>query len=788
MPLSRRASARFASVLLAAVLLAGCARSVQRDAPLPAPPPPTAPLVVMNLASHPDDEDGLTLAHYRHAHNAVAYSVIYNRGEGGQNEIGPDLYERLGAIRTAETEAAARILGTQVFFLDFVDFGYSKTAAESFAKWGGRDTVTAQLVYHIRKLKPDVIFTNHDTLTTGPRRQHGQHQVVGLSAYDAFALAADASYHPEQLAEPGVDLWQPKRLLLRDWRARSRDDLRARADVSGSVVAIPVGAEIPRLGEAAADRAVRAAAQHRSQGFDKFAPRFRRDSTFFVELRRAEGVAPLSEDATDFAAGLPPNPHAAQTSLRYRIDSERTRRLFDAPEAERTCFDYEATPSIAVPGDRIRVTMTQGDCLVRWPASGRHFAFGGAIDTTIQVVPSDDGGPLTLDLMLPADAEPTLPKYRAQYRRRLASPPITLALNDGAEADYLPVEIAPPVVLEDLPDVVRLGEGAAPITVAGQVYDDATTQVRVFASVVVHTPDPRVRYRPFWRVDTLLTPDADGRFTYVADAAALEAKADLEPGLYRFVATVEAQGTGGSTGAGYDEVRAEARVLPEIAIAEDVRVGFVKSYDDATLDALRAMGFAVTELDSTALAGDLSAYDTIVLDIRAYLVRNDLRRHNDRLLDWTRRGGHLVVMYNKTFEWNEGNPHPTGDGPPNAAYAPYPLTLGRDRVTVEEAAVEVLVPTHPLVTAPNVITDADWDGWIQERGLYFPATYDERYLELFAMADPDEAPLRSSTLFATVGDGSYLYTALGWYRQLQQFNPGAWRLVANMVSYPASGS
>ncbi|MEM8599419.1 MAG: PIG-L family deacetylase [Bacteroidota bacterium] len=776
---------RCGSLLLAAVLLAGCARSVPSSIPLPDPPPPTAPLVVMNLASHPDDEDGLTLAHYRHAHNAVAYSVIYNRGEGGQNEIGPDLYERLGAIRTAETEAAARILGTQVFFLDFEDFGYSKSAAESFEKWGGRDGVTARLVYHIRKLKPDVIFTNHDTLTTGPRRQHGQHQVVGLSAYAAFELAADASYRPEQLAEDGVDLWQPKRLLLRDWRARSRDDLRARDDISGAVVAIPVGATVEAIGEAPADRAVRAAARHRSQGFDKFAPRFRRDSTFFVELRRAEGVAPLPEDATDFAAGLPPNPHAAETSLRYRIDAQRTRRLFDAPEAQRTCFDFEAAPSTAVPGDTVRVTMTQGDCLVAWPATGRRFTFGGAIDTTIVAMPSNEGEPLTLDLVLPVDAEPTLPKYRAQYRRRIASPPITLALDDGIEADYLPIEIAPPVVLEDLPDVVRLGEGAAPITVAGQVYDEAIAQVRVFASVVVHTPDPRVRYRPFWRVDTLLTPDAAGRFAYVADAAALDAKADLEPGLYRFVASVEPQAADGATGTGYDEVRAEARVMPDIAIADDVEVGFVKSYDDATLDALRAMGFPVTELDSTALATDLSAYDTIVLDIRAYLVRNDLRRHNDRLLDWVQRGGHLVVMYNKTFEWNEGRPHPTGDGPPNGAFAPYPLTLGRDRVTVEEAPVEVLVPESPLFAFPNAITDDDWDGWIQERGLYFPATYDDRYLELFSMADPGETPLRSSTLLAEYGDGSYLYTALGWYRQLQRFKPGAWRMVANMVSYPA---
>ena len=157
--------------------LSACSSS-EKVAPPPAssPYPETAPLVVMNLAGHPDDEDGRTLTYYRRAKNAIAYSVIYTRGEGGQNEIGPELYEELGAIRTTETERAARILGTQTYYLNFNDFGYSKTARETFDLWGGEDLVTSRLVYLIRKLKPDVLFTNHDTLTPGPRRQHGQHQ------------------------------------------------------------------------------------------------------------------------------------------------------------------------------------------------------------------------------------------------------------------------------------------------------------------------------------------------------------------------------------------------------------------------------------------------------------------------------------------------------------------------------------------------------------------------------------------------------------------------------------
>ncbi|HMB93670.1 MAG TPA: PIG-L family deacetylase, partial [Rhodothermales bacterium] len=237
---------RLALYLFLVVFLSACAVEAQQaPSQTKATQPDTLqaprPLVMMNLAAHPDDEDGTTMAYYRHAKNAIVHSVVFTRGEGGQNEIGPELYEALGAIRSDETERAARHLGTQVHFLNFSDFGYSKMADEAFELWGGRDRVTARLVYLIRKLKPDVLFTNHDTLTTGPNRQHGQHQAVGIAAYDAFELAADPTYHPEQLEEEDVDLWQPKRLFLRHWRSSESDD-----------VQVPVGEVLASKGISAA--------------------------------------------------------------------------------------------------------------------------------------------------------------------------------------------------------------------------------------------------------------------------------------------------------------------------------------------------------------------------------------------------------------------------------------------------------------------------------------------------------------------------------------------------------
>ena len=722
-----------------------------------------APRIVMNLAAHPDDEDGLTLAHYRWAEDAVAYSVIYTRGEGGQNEIGPDLYQALGALRTEETERAGRGLGTQVRFLNFYDFGYSKFAAEAFGEWGGRDSVTARLVYTIRKLKPDVLFTNHDTLTVGDT-QHGQHQAVGISAYDAFVLAADSAYHPEQLAEPGVDLWQPKRLFLRLWRG-GRDT----ADV-----AVPVGDLVASRNRSAADIAIEAVAEHRSQGFDKFAPRFRADTTYFALLRSASGVPPLPDGATDLAAGLAPNPHAADATndLAYLIDSRRISTALPFTEA------VVPGDSIALAGDTVPIywahEMTFYDGSTPAPVE---VVFSGLVDTVVTVPPGLPTTEPIATLKIPFDATPTLPKAQRQYDRFLSSPPIQVAVRVPGQptmlhaAEHLPLEIAPPftfgvaeaTMLPSRKRLLRLRPGTNQMTITGRRYDHSRDALNLHTEVVLGDRSLAVAERQIALTETEWQENID-----------LALPNTLAPGTYAVYVSA-----GGVT----EEI--EGVVLPDIAVAKGLRVGFVKSYDDTTEDALREMGATVVPLDSAALArGRFNGLHTIVVDIRAYLVRSDLRRYNQNLLDWVERGGHLVVNYQKVFEWNPQYEAPFGGGKNPDGFAPYPLLLGRNRVTYEDAPVTLLEPDHVLFHKPNAITEADWDGWVQERGLYFPTAYDSRFTELLAMNDPGEDPLPSSTLLAHYGKGTYLYTALGWYRQLAAYNPGAYRLFANLVSLP----
>ena len=703
------------------------------------------PLVVMNLAAHPDDEDGRTLTYYRHAKNAVAYSVIYTRGEGGQNEIGPELYEALGAIRTEETEKAARILGTQVFFLNFKDFGYSKKASETFNAWGGEDHVTAELVYLIRKLKPDVMFTNHDTLTVGVRVQHGHHQAVGISAYKAFQLAADPTFHPEQLEEEGVDLWQPSRLFLRIWR-RTNEPYDVR---------VPVTQFHEETNQTHSERASEALAEHASQGMGMFAGRrVMQDDTYFNLLASAISASP---DSLDLAGNLWPN-RAHRPNLAYWIDSGR---LTPLPE-EILSLDR----SIANPGTSVTVSLDASKL-----GSGT-LAISGATSQQFSVQTANTSVPLTFDI--PLNTPPTLPAITRQYERIESHPPIQYTFTPDGSSDiqyagHLPLHIAKPFVVASALDVIRLKEGQNEIPISVQIYRDDIDELQYEITVKEAS-------------ETTATPLAQGKISTKGQAAFSE---NLQFKIEEPVADGDyVLSIGFSERSMATNLLIDARAF-STKIPQNLHVGVVESYDNTLALALDELGVKYTLLDSTQLAsGSFQDIQTVLVDIRAYLVREDLRAHNGRLLDWVENGGHLIVNYHKTMEWNTSSRDVFMGEVDNPQFAPYPLLLSRDRVTREDAPVVLLEPEHLLFHWPNTIDNSVWEGWVQERGLYFPGEYDEAYTELFSMHDPGEDALTSSTLLASYGKGTYLYTALGWYRQLKNFNPGVYDFFANMISMP----
>jgi len=257
---------------------------------------------ILCVAAHPDDEDGATLAYYSHIKGYNAYTIFLTRGEGGQNEIGPELYDELGKIREQETYRAAEILRSKALFLGFLDFGFSKTANETLKFWGGKDSVLARLVYMIRLIRPDVIISNHDTITTRPNRQHGHHQAAGITVYEAFDKARDPNFHPEQLTG-GVTSWQVKKLYFRVYDTMKTNE----------IVTVPIQ-EKNASGKTIEEISLEALAEHRTQGMDKInlmdTPAPFRERKYV--LIRSDKEYPFVKD--DLFSGIYPDTKAMVTS------------------------------------------------------------------------------------------------------------------------------------------------------------------------------------------------------------------------------------------------------------------------------------------------------------------------------------------------------------------------------------------------------------------------------------------------------------------------------------------
>jgi LmbE family N-acetylglucosaminyl deacetylase len=744
--------------------------------------------VLMDLSAHPDDEDGASLAYYRLRFGVRTYSILFTRGEGGQNEKGPELYEELGVLRSRETEEAGRVLGAEVHFLNFLDFGYSKTATETFQKWGGEMEALRRLVYVIRKYKPDVVFTNHNTIDG-----HGNHQAVAITAIAAFDAAADSAFFPEQLREEGITLWQPKKLFFRAF-GRSEPI----ADVSNDI-----NATDPGRGKSYLDIAVEALRKHRTQGMERANLRaftrgkslyklmragslYEQDTTNFfsgIDLFRDPSVARLAgirSELDGLHAGMSKDSMLSITgAVVARCDSmERTQGLSDLARrmldhwvvesgelASAVCgitAGFRLQDSVVVPRQRVDcdLTVSSDGCSlgeVHWHV---HTPEGWVIDP-------NPGAPRLSDaaadrrvetLTVGENAPPTLPLSVTQYR------PIEGRDQVRARVDMLadghPVrltvtpafEVAPPLMIDVQPrSVGLLRSRAAEGFVLGYT-------VRNF---LPHKTAGRVGIRAAagWSAENMpFVIEAED--SSAAGTLRVRPPADIPAGAYTIHVRTE-----------LSSVPVTVHVIPA-AVDPGVRVGVIRSQDNTMESAARTLGVdCVPVSDEELRGGSLSRYTTIVVDIRAYLLRDALRENNARLLEYVRSGGNLVVMYQRAQEWKP-------------EYAPFPFEISGRRVCVEEAPIHILSPAHPLLVAPNPIGESDWAGWIQERGLYFPAGVPGVYSRLLSSGDPDEPQLDTGYIVAPYGRGSYIYTCYVWYRQLKEGNPGAFRCFANMLCYP----
>lgn len=745
--------------------------------------------VLMNVSAHPDDEDGAALSYYRMKYGVKTYSVLFTRGEGGQNEKGPELYEELGVLRTEETKAAATIIGAEPLFLNLVDFGFSKTATEAFGKWGGRTEVLRRLVYFIRKLKPDIIFTNHNTIDG-----HGHHQVVAITAIAAFDAAADSTFFPEQLREPGVALWQPRKLFFRNFSQSDQT-----ADVANAIEEVDSIRHLSYL-----DIASNALRMHKTQGLDRANLRaftrglsryklirassfYDKDSTSFfsgIELwsdRQLADLAGTRQKLSRLRSDMPRDSLFLHISILLKEISDLQRGNPQSLLAKRLLSQWQTRlESLASLVCDIKVKFTLHDPVVvakqkvecTLEISSDECAVSGGVRTHFNVprgwalneasasAPQMKPNRFAKDSEVVVGDNPivTLPKSIKQYNPIEADQTIAVAVEYRVNGNKLSTsvaaefEVAPQQTLAIEPQVASIS--------SSHLQAGKTFEYRV-KNYLPHKTAGRVRVvaPPGWRAES-------ASFVIEAEDSTVTGKLFVAPpdtaSRGDYVLTFRTD---------YAFADVTVRVF-DVAVAKDLRVGIIRSYDTVLESITKELGVRYKMLDESDLgAGDLSQFNSIVIDIRAYLVRDDLKKFNMRLLEYVKAGGNLIVMYQRDQEWKP-------------EYAPFPFKISRRRVTVEEAPVTVLKPNHLLFNQPNAITDESWRGWKQERAVYFPIDVSDEYVQLLSSHDPDEPPLTTGYFVGDVGAGSYIYTSYVWYRQLKDMHRGALACFANMISYP----
>ncbi len=770
---------------------------------------------VLMIGAHPDDEQAATLAYFTRARSMRAAYLSVTRGEGGQNLIGPEQGDQLGIIRTQEMLDARHIDGAEQFFTRAVDFGYSKTPDETLSKWG-RDRILSDIVWVIRRYRPDVIIL---CFSGTSRDGHGHHQASSILGREAFSAAADKTRFPEQLQ--WVEPWQAKRLVWGVWGA---------TDEPGQVH-IDTGEYNPVLGYSYLEIAVMSRNMHRSQATGAIRRRGSSPSSFVplagdpaskdlfdgidTTWNRVPGGREagrlLAQAARAFDDEHPdrvlPLLLKARAAIKDLNDPWAARKLGELGETialvSGVWLDAAADRWAATPGSTLSVRVT---ALSRShvPIAVAGVSAGGAVLS--DRIPLEFNKPevRTLNVTIRPDRPYSQPYWLVKPHANFYD-----TTGHGEDPENSPVETAVFVLEiggESLtllrPVIYRYadasqGELVRPIAIVPPVAMEFSQPVLLFpdakpkklevlaqSNVANASGEVRLEVPEGWRA----SPAARSyTLANVGDEATLAF--DLTPtdgparGQIRAVTNIGGRDiSSGMRVISYTHfppqvvfppseatlVRADVRILAK-------RIGYVMGAGDQMPEALRQLGCQVTLLTQEDLAtGDLSGFDAILTGVRAYNLRADLAANQNRLLDYVSNGGTLVVQYN-VLERNA----PLGT---LARIGPYPIHIGRDRVSVEEVPVRFTNLDDQLLREPNILTSADFDGWVQERGLYFASDWDPHYKTLFESHDPGEPPHPGGTLYTRYGKGVYVFTAYSWFRQLPAGVPGAYRVLANLLS------
>jgi LmbE family N-acetylglucosaminyl deacetylase len=779
---------------------------------------------VLYLAAHPDDENTTLISLWSNGSLYDAGYLSITRGDGGQNLLGSELREKLGLIRTQELLAARRVDHGQQFFTRAVDFGFSKNPEETLRFWD-HDKILSDVVWVIRRFRPDVVVTR---FSPEDRLTHGHHTASAILATEGFPIAGDAKKFPDQLAL--VKPWQPKRLV---WNTSPFffTNRKIPFDPTG-LTTLEAGGYNALLGKAYTEMAAESVSMHKSQGVGSPARRGAR-TEYFKPLagepmntgvfdaidttwKRVPGSEAVAAKISKVTAEFRPSDPAATVPglLQIRDELDRIKEDDWAPQKKAevdqiiaACLGLHLEAStetpIVSPGQELPVkieAINRSNVAVDWIS----YRLASAQATSV-------GESMPIDKLVTKEIKAAVPgetKYSQPYWLRQPAAVGTFTVEDQdligrpTNLPHFPAEITIKVASHEI--TYSLDTKYRTVDpIAGEVRNDIVIAPPVFANFVdpvlvfpnANAKNVRVRVLasdgPVKGDVHLSAPNGWSVLpsSIPIDLRNANAEKDIEfsvhppkdsgEGNLKAVVTVGGQSFSfARERIAYPHIGVHILMPPAEAklVRADIQtngrvIGYIPGAGDDIPAALQQIGYTVKQLGEGDFAPEnLRQFSAIVLGVRIFNSQDRIATWMPALIEYAKGGGVVVVQYNTTADLKSKD------------LGPYPLELSRDRVTDETAEVKFLAPEHPVLNTPNRITAHDFEGWVQERGLYFPDKWDPAWVPILSSHDPDEKPLDGGLLVAKVDKGYFVYTGYSWFRQLPAGVPGAYRIFANMVS------
>ncbi len=778
---------------------------------------------VLYLAAHPDDENTNLIAYLSNDRHYRTGYLALTRGDGGQNLIGNELGVNLGLIRTEELLSARRIDGGEQFFTRALDFGYSKTAKETFTIWE-KDSLLKDVVKCIRQFKPDVIICR---FPEDNRAGHGQHSASAILASEAFELSGNPAIYPEQVQTYGI--WKPKRLF---WNTFNFGENNTTAE---DQLKIEVGGYNALLGKSYGEIAALSRSQHKCQGFGSAADRTQRTEYFkllkgdtttidimddipsvWKQCNNRKIIEQLFENIiSNFKSDTPSKSVSELLLLRQELikipaSSFKDRKLKDLDQIILSAMGFYGSYTTAVPTvsakDSIEtklqilirsnievfiggLTGIAGDLLNRTSPSNNNLktaSFKTIVSNTITqpywlTKDPKNGMFITedeLQIGKPTNDVPNFISFTLNFNTDIPAIPITIPLEfnhtDPVKGDlYDPIAIAPKVTIKINDQQLYFNsESKKIINVVYQYHGNKNASY----PILNETTGKGWTIKPNDSVISFTKNGEEKNIQYQIEKSP-DAKTETLK-FYLLNENTKKEEIRRILEIHYDHIPAltwfpEAKInLKAIDLKRSLnKIAYIKGAGDAISESLRAIGYDVEEFTAKQIENkELSQYSAIITGVRAYNIDPRLSVIQSKLLEYVNKGGRLIVQYNT----------PSNSLPQNIG--PYPLTVGKGRVTEEEAAVTINDTTLSIFNYPNKITNADFNGWIQERGLYFAETNNTHYIQPLLMNDKGENSLTGSLLYCKYGTGIYIYTGLSFFREIPAGVDGAIRLFVNLIS------